>query len=127
MVAFVTQVWDLVQKNKPIVDYDFIPISVLPKLEGDKEGSPFYDVVGFSDPKYTAYRMTMKNKLGMNIIDFRFTITFQYGGTDTNGGQYLTAKYCNRPVADIRRLICSISLIGISNISKDRKSNTLLT
>lgn len=82
-------VYNLVQKGKPNNTTDYTPISVLPRL-----GSEFVEILDTEDwkaPKKFTYKIAFKNYWNMEVVSFRYSVIYSYGGTYNGTGAYLTA------------------------------------
>ena len=81
--------WDLVIQGKPAIHSTHKPISVLPQVEG-KDIVPM-DLENWSLPKSKTYTFSAKNKFGKEIINFKYSVHFTYGGSYKGQGKFLAA------------------------------------
>lgn len=89
LIAFGKQVWEIVDAGRPVMNNDYMqPISVLPNNEDGQ--ATFYSISGWSVPRAQTYRVEYKNGLGMTVISFDYTVSFQYDGQFEGKGAYLT-------------------------------------
>lgn len=84
------EVWKIVEKGKPVANVEKTNVlHVLPTAEDGKAILP-YELEQWSMPKISKYRTTFKNSFGMKVIDFIYSIQYQYGGKYNQSGNYLT-------------------------------------
>jgi hypothetical protein len=87
--AFGTKVWKLVKEGRPVVNVSLHePINVIPQSEEPQ--TTFYNMENWSAPIIKKYRVTFKNLLGMEVINFAYIIHFQAEGSFKGKGAYLT-------------------------------------
>ena len=89
LVALGESIYTLVQKGKPSNKTTSAPISVIPK-----EGSSpidIFDTENWSAPRKNTYEITYKNYFGMEVVKYRYSVIFSYGGSYKGKGAYLTA------------------------------------
>ena len=55
LIAFGKKLWTIVEAGKPISKTDFVPLHVLPKIEGDY--IPFYEMENWSAPQTRSYKL----------------------------------------------------------------------
>jgi len=79
------KIWDIIQKNKPVVDITTQYASALPK-----NLSQWTDLAGWHAPSGDVYRLTAKNLYGARVIDVTYEVLRSYGGSDNGVGRYLT-------------------------------------
>jgi len=77
--------WEIVQANKPVVNVGQSPmLSALPFNNGC-----WMDLVGWQQPKVQTYEVAYKNAFGMEVVQFRFRVQFNYGGSVNGAGKFL--------------------------------------
>lgn len=89
LVALGEGVYNLVQKGKPSNKTTYAPISVLPRVGG--QFVDIFDTESWKMPSKTTYVITYKNLYGMEVVKFRYSVIFAYGGTYNGKGAYITA------------------------------------
>ena len=82
-------VYNLAQKGKPSNTTEYAPISVLPKLGNDYV--EIMDTEDWKSPKKYTYVLNYKNYWNMNVVSFRYSVIYSYGGTYNGKGAYITA------------------------------------
>jgi len=90
LVALGEGIYTLVQKGKPSINTNYAPISVVPRI-GKKEYVDILETENWTMPKRTTYVITYKNLYGMEVVKFRYSVIFSYGGTNQGKGAYITA------------------------------------
>lgn len=90
LIAIGQKIWKIVDAGRPVSNIDGIApsISVLPR--GLADSGSLYDMYGWSEPMVKSYNLDYKNGVGSTVITLRFSVITQYGGTDGNGGVYLS-------------------------------------
>ena len=89
LVALGEDIYRLVQKGKPVNKTNYAPISVVPKTDGGY--ADILDTEGWRMPTKATYQITYENLYGMEVVKFRYSIIFSYGGSYNGKGAYLTA------------------------------------
>ena len=89
LVALGEEIYRLVQKGKPVNKTDYAPISVVPKTSSGY--ADIMDTEGWRMPTKATYAITYTNLYGMEVVKFRYSIIFSYGGSYNGKGAYLTA------------------------------------
>lgn len=89
IVALGEQVYTLVQKGKPSNKTTYVPISVLPKV--GNEVIEIFETEDWKAPKKVTYSIVYTNYLGMDVVKFRYSVIYAYGGTWNGKGAYITA------------------------------------
>lgn len=77
-------VFEVIKDNKPVIDPQSSYASALPK--GYASAQSLY---GWKQPMNIVYRWSAKNMLGKKVVEFRYQLTYQYGGSVTGRGRYL--------------------------------------
>lgn len=85
------KVYDLVQKGRPTVSTSFAPISFVPKI--DSEPVNPLEMEGFKVPRSKTYKISYVNMLGVEVVNFKFSIIYSYGGSYKGKGKYLAGIY----------------------------------
>jgi hypothetical protein len=89
LVALGESIYNLIEKGKPSNRTEYAPISVIPRI-----GNGYADILeteGWKMPKKVTYQVLYKNTYGMEVVKFRYSILYSYGGTYNGKGAYLTA------------------------------------
>ena len=89
LVALGESIYTLVQKGKPSNKTTSAPISVIPKEGGSY--IDIFDTENWSSPRKNTYEITYKNYFGMEVVKYRYSVIFSYGGSYKGKGAYLTA------------------------------------
>lgn len=89
LVALGEDIYRLVQKGKPVNKTNYAPISVVPKTADGY--ADILDTEGWRMPTKATYSITYTNVYGMEVVKFRYSIIFSYGGSYNGKGAYLTA------------------------------------
>lgn len=89
LVALGEDIYRLVIKGKPSVKTNYAPISVLPKVSG--EPVDILETEGWKLPTKRTYEITYTNLYGMEVVKFRYSVIYSYGGSYNGKGAYLTA------------------------------------
>jgi len=89
LVALGEDIYRLVQKGKPSNTTSYAPISVIPKVNGTPVD--VFETENWTMPRKNTYVITYKNLYGMEVVKFRYSVIFSYGGTYQGKGAYLTA------------------------------------
>jgi len=89
LIALGQKVWTIVEKGRPVVSSDLGTVSVLPE-ELRTNGGFSARLSGWSAPKQATYRVVYKNLYGMEVVNFKFTIHFQYNGQYQGKGRYIS-------------------------------------
>lgn len=89
LVALGEDVYNLVIKGKPSIATDYAPISVIPKVNG--QPADILDTENWKMPKSVTYELLYENVYGMDVVTFRYSVIYSYGGSYNGKGQYLTA------------------------------------
>jgi hypothetical protein len=86
MINIGSKIWDIIEKNKPVVDVKTQYATALP------QGMTHWDSLsGWKPPKGTVYGFSAKNAYGITVINVRYQVLRTYGGSYKGKGQYLTA------------------------------------
>jgi hypothetical protein len=89
VVALGESVYTLVQRGKPHNTTTYAPISVLPR-----NGSDLVDIFETEEwkaPKRFTYEITYTNGFNMDVVKFRYSVIYAYGGKYNGAGAYITA------------------------------------
>ena len=82
-------IYKLVQKGKPHNMTSYSPISVIPRVNGNNVD--IFETENWKMPTRATYEIIYKNLFGMEVVKFRYSVIFSYGGTYQGKGAYLTA------------------------------------
>ncbi len=89
LMAIGKRIWPIIVNNQPVLNTDFAEtISVLPYLDVDR--IDLTTLTSWSQPQAKSFKVSYKNALGANIIDFTYTVHFQHGGQYRGKGLYIT-------------------------------------
>lgn len=89
VVALGESVYSLVQKGKPSNKTTYAPISVLPR--NGNELVDIFETEEWKAPKRYTYQITYTNGFNMDVVKFRYSVIYAYGGKYNGAGAYLTA------------------------------------
>jgi hypothetical protein len=89
LVALGEDIYKLVQKGKPVNKTSYAPISVIPRAGG--ASVDIFETENWKMPKRTTYEIIYENVYGMEVVKFRYSVIFTYGGTYQGKGAYITA------------------------------------
>lgn len=89
LVALGEDVYNLVIKGKPNIATDYAPISVVPKVNG--QPADILETENWQIPKSVTYELVYENLYGMDVVTFRYSVIYSYGGSYNGKGKYLTA------------------------------------
>lgn len=88
IVALGEEIYALVDKGRPVMKTSYAPISVLP-TEGGKAVSAL-ETENWKMPSKRTYEITYKNLYGMEVVKYRYSVIFSYGGSYKGKGAYIT-------------------------------------
>jgi hypothetical protein len=89
LVALGEDLYKLVVKGKPTSTTTYAPISVIPKVDGlpvDLLSTEYWHV-----PEKRSYQMVYENAYGMDVVKFRYSVIYAWGGSYAGRGKYLTS------------------------------------
>lgn len=89
LVALGEDIYRLVQKGKPVNKTSYAPISVVPRTSDGYVD--ILDTEGWKMPTKATYQVTYQNLYGMDVVKFRYSVIFSYGGSYMGKGAYITA------------------------------------
>ncbi len=89
LVALGEDIYNLVSKGKPNIATDYAPISVVPKIDG--QPADILETENWKMPASYTYEVVYENTYGMDVVTFRYTVIYSYGGSFNGKGKYLTA------------------------------------
>lgn len=117
LVAFGEELYNLVSRGRPTVSTDYAPISVLP---AGSDGREVHEMQGWRRHPGLRVTTTYRNRLGMTLALFEYTVHFEYAGTPNDGrGRYIANAMVvpSRVHAEFgQNFESQMSLRGISNI-----------
>lgn len=79
------QIWDIVVSNQPVATIKLGTANALPKGISD-----WQDLAGWNAPQSRSFETNFKNVYGMNVVTFRYRVTYTAGGSYLGSGKYLT-------------------------------------
>ncbi len=89
LVALGEDVYQLVIKGKPKNTTSYAPISVIPRLNG--EAVDLLETENWKMPNKKTYQIVYENLYGMDVVTFRYSVLWSYGGSYDGKGKYITA------------------------------------
>lgn len=89
LVALGESIYNLVIKGKPSNKTTYAPVSVVPRT--GSEAVDIFDMEGWSEPKSRTYEVICENGFGFEVINFRYSVLYSYGGSYNGTGSYITA------------------------------------
>ena len=89
LIALGESVYKLVDKGRPSNQTTYAPISVLPRING--EYADIFETENWKAPKKKTYSITYTNFYGMDVVKFRYSVIFAYGGSFNGVGAYITS------------------------------------
>jgi hypothetical protein len=89
LVAFGEELYRLVIKGKPSNATTYAPISVIPRING--VNVDILDTDTWKAPVKRTYEVIYKNFYRMDVVTFRYSVMYSYGGSYDGKGAYLTA------------------------------------
>lgn len=90
LVALGKKLYAIVEAGKPVVDVNMNnKVSVLPNVE--RPNSAMYSMSDWQSPKTKVYKVEFTNLLGVDVISFKYAVTFEYGGKHQGKGAYIHA------------------------------------
>lgn len=118
LIAIGERLMPAIKAGKPVVNNNpMAAVSVLPRT--NEKDFVVHGMGGWSIPVSKHYKIVFSNMLGMDVISFVYSITYQYNGSLNGKGKYLTgirASARNIDVAFGFDLNASSRLLAISNI-----------
>ncbi len=79
------QLWKIVENNKPVVNVTEAPrASALPK-----GADTWLQLAGWQNPSSKVFRVRFTNLYGITVIDFRYRVSYTFGGGLGGKGAYL--------------------------------------
>jgi hypothetical protein len=116
IVALGERIYNLVDKGRPTNKLDYSPISILPKVNGVV--ADILDTEGWRAPVKRSYRIAWKNLYGMEVVIFKYSVIYSYGGTYNGRGAYLTATQIIPDYSSVSfgfDFSASMKLVGLQN------------
>ncbi len=89
LVALGEDVYKLVTKGRPSAITKSAPISVIPIVDG--QPVDLFNTENWKEPIKKTYEINYFNIYKFNVVKFRFSVLFSYGGTYDGKGAYITA------------------------------------
>ena len=89
LIALGEEVYQLVIKGKPTNTTNYSPVSVIPMV--DQKPVDLLDTEGWKVPRKKSFEISFENFLGMEVIYFRYSVIYSYGGSYNGKGSYLTS------------------------------------
>ncbi len=80
-----TEIWKIIEKNAPVVDQKFEPISLVP------QGIKSWEQLGqWAIPETRVFRKTYTNAYGMKVAEFNYRIAYTHSGSLDGKGRFLS-------------------------------------
>lgn len=89
LVALGEDIYRLVIKGKPTNQTSYAPISVIPRANG--AAVDILDTENWRAPVKRTYQIVYENVYGIDVVTFRYSVIYSYGGSYNGKGAYLTA------------------------------------
>ncbi len=89
LVALGEDIYRLVIKGKPTNQSTYAPISVIPRVDG--KAVDILDTENWRAPVKRTYQIVYENLYGIDVVTFRYSVIYSYGGSYDGKGAYLTA------------------------------------
>ena len=89
LVALGEDIYRLVIKGKPSNTTSYAPISVIPRING--QPVDILDTETWNMPVKKTYEVVYENLYGMDVVTYRYSVIYSYGGSYDGKGAYLTA------------------------------------
>jgi hypothetical protein len=89
LVALGEDIYKLVQKGKPSNVTSYTPISVIPRVNG--VAVDLLDTESWKEPVKKTYEAVYENLYGADVVSFRYSVVYSYGGSYDGKGAYLTS------------------------------------
>ncbi len=91
IIAIGKKIWPIIEAGKPVVKSNMVKaITVIPSDNKDPKVT-LTGMANWSVPEAQRFTVIFKNKLGMEVVNFDFTVYFQHSGTYNGKGKYLTS------------------------------------
>lgn len=91
IIALGEKVYELVNKGRPNTEFNYAPISVIPKTDKDNGADVLMDMSGGSMPAVENFHIIAKNGFDKTVIDFEFTLMFFHSLSYNGMGKFITA------------------------------------
>lgn len=89
LVALGEDIYRLVIKGKPTNQTSYAPISVIPRIDG--KTVDILDTETWRAPVKRTYQVIYENLYGIDVVTYRYSVIYSYGGSYNGKGAYLTA------------------------------------
>lgn len=80
-----SEIWKIIEKNAPVVDQKFEPISLIP--QGIKS---WEQLSMWAMPETRVFKKSYKNAYGMTVAEFNYRVAYTHGGTVDGKGRFLS-------------------------------------
>lgn len=118
LIAIGQKIMPTIKEGRAVVTNNpMASVSVLPRT--DAKDPVVHDMGGWSIPVSKHYKITFNNGMGMEVVSFIYSITYQYNGSMDGKGKYLAgirASARNITISWGFDLDASSQLLQISNI-----------
>lgn len=93
LIALGKKIWPIIEAGRPVITTSGIAqsLSILPQIEGSNGKAELHSMANWSAPKAVSYRVKYKNYLGRIVVEFTYTVFFQYNGSYKGNGKYITS------------------------------------
>ena len=85
LVRFGKEAWKFIVENRPVVNATSETVSIVPKGVTD-----WTQLTGWAQPEARTFKVTYKNLLGWEVMNFSYRIVYTPGGKYNDKGSYLT-------------------------------------
>ena len=118
LIAIGQKIIPTIKEGKPVVTQaNMTAIAVLPKIDGNDPQN--FEMANWSIPSSKYFKITMQNKLGVEVVNFIFGVMYQYGGNVNEKGKYLAGVRAFAKNINVKwgyDLSASSQLVNISNV-----------
>lgn len=80
-----TEIWKIVEKNKPVVNQKYGEMSALPA-----NAKSSADLDTWSEPKVKVFKTSFVNGFGMTVVEFIYRVSFNFNGSFDGKGKFLS-------------------------------------
>ncbi len=90
------KIWNFIEKNKPVVNQRYAPISAVPVGVTSWE-----ELEGWSMPQIRMFKNIYKNVYGMKVVEFNYRVAYAFGGSYKGIGKYLSRVEVDPSLVDV--------------------------
>ena len=77
-------VWKIVEGNQASANLSSQRLSILPVNRAERD-----QVAGFRRPITRGFTVTLRNKMGVEVVNYKYAVSFSYGGNVNGRGRYI--------------------------------------